>query len=136
MLKRLLYVLFLICAFAGAADAEDAANGFPYEAIFTCGLQGMRTNIAACFLGGSSGSNTQLEIRNGQNYGMYQVWELPRIGRQTPDGFLISLREHFKIEAQNANTSLILTLVIRDRATKKIKYQKSAAWGSVIAVKH
>jgi hypothetical protein len=106
-----------------------------YEAIFTCGLNSSQNlNILACF-SGSNGADTELEIQNGEQYGMYKAYNLSSIGNEDQQGFHISLKNHFSIKAQNSNENLILSLKIMD-STGKIVFQKSAAHYGVISVKN
>lgn len=114
----------------------EKAREFPYEATFTCGMGGNHINIMACFVASGHSAKTQLEIRNGQQYGMYQGWELNGIGTETRNGFVIPLRNNFSIVAQNSDNTLILNLVVRDTRTGNILFTKSASQYGVISVRN
>lgn len=119
-----------------ARRLAERAREFPFEATFTCGMGGSHINIMACFVGGKYAAKTQLEIRNGQEYGMYQGWELNKVGSETRNGFVIPLRSNFSIVAQNSDDTLILNLVVKNTQTGNILFTKSASKYGVISVKN
>lgn len=119
-----------------ARRQAEKAREFPYEAIFTCGMGGNHINIMACFVASGYSAKTQLEIRNGQQYGMYQGWELNGVGTETRNGFVIPLRNNFSIVAQNSDDTLILNLVVRNTETGNILFTKSASKYGVISVRN
>jgi hypothetical protein len=112
---------------------KDAfAREFPYEAVISCEFQGSHTNLVSCFAGDVG---TELEIRNGSNYGMYKAFDLYRLGREQPrEGLVLPLSANFEMKAQNSNDTLTLTIKIRETATGRIIYTKSAAKYGVIRV--
>ncbi len=111
---------------------EAFAREFPYEAIMSCDYQGTHTNLVSCFAGDVG---TELEIRNGGNYRMYKSFELYQLGHERPrEGLVIPLGSNFEIKAQNSNDTLTLTLKIRETATGKFIFTKSAAKYGVISV--
>ena len=128
-----------------AADREAArqrqreayAREYPFEAMLQCGFQGQHTNIQACFAGFEHAADTELEVRNGQDYGMYKAWELARAGREDGrEGFKIPLRGQFAIKAQNSSNTLTLTLVVRETGSGRVVYTKSAAQYGVVSFRN
>ncbi len=116
-----------------AAAQVIAAKGF--DATFTCGMGGTNhINILACFAGGN-GADTELEIQNGDQYGMYKAYNLRGVGVEDRQGFHIHLQPHFAINAQNSQPTLMLGLTIKD-ANGKVVFQKSAAQYGVIRVRN
>ena len=117
-----------------AAAEAAAAKGF--DATFTCGMGGTsHINILACFAGGGSSAQTELEIQNGDQYGMYKAYNISSVGTEDQQGFHIHLQPHFAIKAQNSQPTLILSLIIKD-ANGTVVFQKSAAQYGVISVKN
>ena len=118
--------------------ATSSANE-TYEAIFTCGMGGAgggeNLNILACFAGGSDSADTELEIKNGDQYGMYKAYNLSSVGSEDSHGFHIQLKNHFAIKAQNSDSTLILGLKIVD-SSGKVVFQKSASQYGVISVQN
>jgi len=113
----------------------EFAKEFPYTATLTCGMGGGdHINIAACFVGGTYGVDTELEITNGQNYQMYKPYNLSQAGSEYTSGLEINLRDSFKIFAQNSAEYLILSLKIIDNATGANVYEDSAAQFGVISI--
>ena len=108
------------------------AKDFPYYVYITCGFNGQHLNIMACF-GGSVG--TEIELRNGNDYGLYKFHQIPGLGRETRDGLLIDLRHNFELTAQNSSDNLILGIKLYDRITGDLTYQKQVGTYGVIAVK-
>jgi hypothetical protein len=108
------------------------AKDFPYYAYITCGFNGQHLNIMACF-GGNVG--TEIELRNGNEYGLYKIHQIPGLGRETRDGLLIDLRHNFELTAQNSSESLILGVNIYNRLTDEMTFQKQVSTYGVIAVK-
>ncbi|AWI54165.1 hypothetical protein DEH84_12615 [Aquabacterium olei] len=108
----------------------EYAREFPYTATLSCGMGGRHINIAACFTG--KYTKTQLEVRNGTTYQMLQAWELGQAGNETGEGLVIPLRPNFSLKAQNTSESLILALTIKDNATGRVIYEKSAAQFGVV----
>jgi hypothetical protein len=117
-----------------AAAQAIAAKGF--DATFTCGMGGTdHINILACFAGGSKSADTELEIQNGDQYGMYKAYNLSGVGVEDQQGFHIHLQPHFAIKAQNSQPTLMLGLTIKD-ANGKVVFQQSAAQYGVISVRN
>lgn len=119
------------------ADEDARINKeFPFYAVLTCsvGNSGGNAIIQACFSG--KYSNTQIELTNGSEYGLYQNYEFNRIGKDTNQGFVINLRENFAISVQNSSDSLILGLKIFNRKTKQQTFIKQVPQFGVIKVRN
>lgn len=116
-----------------AEDAERAriAKDYPYYALITCEFSGNHTNVLACF---SGKPDTEIELRNGQKYGLYKVYQFSSIGRDTQDGFVIDLSPSFALKAQNSHSTLILGVQIIDRKTGSVRFQKKVSKYGVISV--
>ena len=106
-----------------------------YEAILSCGMGGNNLNVLACFAKDGYGSDTELEIQNGGQYGMYKVYNISNLGNEDSQGLHIRLSPNFSIKAQNSNSNLILTLTIRDQ-NGRVVFQKSASRYGVISVRN
>ena len=105
-----------------------------YEAIFSCGMgTNDHINILACFAGDRNGADTELEIKNGNQYGMYKAYNISGLGREYRDGFHIKLDHNFSIKAQNSHDILTLSLKIKD-SQGNVVFQKSVAQYGVISV--
>lgn len=114
------------------AVAKQAENE-GYEAILSCGRStNENLNILACFAAGG-GAQTELEIKNGSQYGMYKAYNISSLGREEQDGLHIHLQKHFSITAQNSHNILVLSLRIID-SKGSIMFQKSASQYGVISV--
>lgn len=116
------------------SKAEALAKEFPYEAVITCKIYGNNTSIDYCLRQSDYYSrNTQLEIQNGDNYGMYQYWDISRIGSQQHDGFHIQLGNKFALSIQNSNELATLNLKIKNIKNDNIIFNKSAAqYGEIL----
>ena len=115
---------------------QKLSKEYPLMAYFTCGYSGgtNRYQISSCFLGGGkSAINTQIELRNGQNYGLYEGYDFNKIGKVTTEGLEIPLQSNFEIKAQMTNLSNTqLTLTIKDTATGAVTYVKSVvSYGTI-----
>lgn len=109
----------------------DHAREFPYTATLSCGMGGRHMNLVACFSG--EHTKTQLELRNGSQYKMYQAWEVGQAGRNTSEGVVIPLRANFALKAQNIHETLLLSLKVQETATGRTLYEKSAGRFGVVA---
>jgi hypothetical protein len=111
------------------AEAESER----YEAILSCGMSANENlNILACFAAGG-GAQTELEIKNGSQYGMYKAHNISSLGRLERDGLHIDLQKHFAITAQNSHNILLLNLKVIDWKGD-VLFQKSASQYGVISV--
>ena len=117
-------------------DREDFVRDNPFEAVLSCGFRGQHMNIAACFAGGSHSADTELEVRTGSHYALYKSWELNRAGNEERGtGLIIPLKANFEIKAQNCSDSLTLTLKIRETATGREVFVKSAAQYGMVSTR-
>lgn len=118
------------------AKAKQFAIDYPYTAIFVCG-DDTHWNIYTCLQGSDSYyPDSHIEITNGMQYGLYQSYELDKVGRETPEGFVIPLRNNFTILTKNSSDSAKLTLFIKNNATGQIVLTKSVLRFGVISVKN
>ena len=119
---------------AQAAEKEKQkiayAKKYPYSAILSCEANGSHANIAACFSGGRYGADTDLTL-NGK---VYKAYNINQAGREGSEGLAFDLINDFSVVAQNANDFLILKLVITNRLTNKIVYQKEVGQYGVINI--
>lgn len=96
-------------AAAQAAATQAAADPFPYTAVLSCGINGFdNINLMAC-MGGDV--ETEIELNNNGNYGLYKVYNIPNDWRQTERGVEIALANTFSLEMQNSSDSLIMGLI-------------------------
>ena len=104
---------------------------FPYTAVMTCGMDGFdNINLMAC-LGGDVG--TEIEVKNGDSYGLYKVYNLPSEWQQTERGVEFPLARNFAISMQNSNESLIMGLRVFDNSDN-VMFQKQVGQYGVIKV--
>jgi hypothetical protein len=90
-------------------------------------------NIMACFAKSGYGADTELELKNGNEYGLYKVYNMTGVGQEYRDGFHIKLSHHFSIKAQNSHKILTLSLKVID-SKGDVVFQKSAGQYGVISV--
>lgn len=121
-------------AAAQAANDKRMAKDYPYVAQLRCRIGTQTINLITCLTDG--GVDTEIELRNGSDYRMYKFHEAQSLGNWSNDGVAINLRPAFAIKAQNASSNAVLDLVILDRASGKVKFQKSAAKFGVVAVQN
>jgi hypothetical protein len=117
-----------------AVSEKKKAADYPYLGLLSCSINGQKTNLQACL--SSSGIETEVELRNGSEYRMYKIYDINQIGNWDGSDMRIDLRKNFELKAQNADKSLILTLIVQDRSSGKLLFQKSAAMFGVINVKN
>ena len=89
-------------------------------------------NIHVCFAG--SGAPTEIELKNGDKYGLYKVHSLNQIGQQDYEGFKIKLENNFSIRAQNSDKTLVLGLKITGDQTGRVVYQKQVGQYGVLSI--
>ena len=106
------------------------AKKYPYYAVLSCEANGSHANIAACFSGGQYGADTDFTL-NGK---IYKAYNINQAGRENSEGLAFDLTNDFSVVAQNANDFLILKLVITNRLTNKIVYQKEVGQYGVIRI--
>ncbi len=109
----------------------DYAKEYPYVATFTCSFGNSTIIFAAC-LESQNRTKTELELTNGDDYGLYNILDYQKIGRETDEGINVPLRARFKIKIQNANESAKLTLTIKNIVTGEQTFIKSVGqWNSI-----
>ena len=105
-----------------------------YMATITCGLGADdHINILACFTKSRYGTDTELEFRSGDKYGLYKAFNIHELGTEDERGLHIRLSPSFLIRAQNSNSDLTLTVVIKDESDI-VKFKRSAGQYGVINV--
>lgn len=98
---------------------------FPYVAVLTCGMPGMRhLNIYPCFSSGPS--LTLLNVRNGREITNYNAINLSDAGEIRADGLHIDLRNSFGVAAQNGDDTLLLGLKIIERSSGRVVHESYA----------
>lgn len=123
-----------------AAEAEAArreqekrrAAEFPFVAEFTCSVSQQRTSLQACLYSGSL--RTEIEIRNGGEHRVYKIHDVAEMGAWNGSAMLVDLRRSFEIKAQNADETFVLGLVVRDRASGAVRFQREAGRFGVLRV--
>lgn len=109
-----------------ALQEEDP---FPYTAVLSCGMNGFQNvNLLAC-LGGDVG--TEIEITNGDEYGLYKAYNFPNKWQQTERGVEIPLSKNFSIKMQNSSASLIMGLRILDNQNNVLFQKQVGQWGVI-----
>ena len=116
--------------------AKERDRAFPYIAFITCGTQGQHINVLACFAGAHGGVDTELELRNGKQYGLYKVYDISNLGEESRKGLAIKLSRSFQLTAQNASDILVLGVRIVDRATGRTLFEKQVGMFGVIKVRN
>lgn len=106
------------------------AKKYPYYAVLSCEANGSHANILACFSGGQYGADTDFTL-NGK---IYKAYNINQAGDENSEGLAFDLTNDFSIVAQNAHNFLILKLVITNRLTNKIVYQKEVGQYGVIRI--
>jgi RNA polymerase subunit RPABC4/transcription elongation factor Spt4 len=112
-------------------DAEDSNQ--TYTAIISCGMSGFENiNVLGCFTE-SHGIETELELKNGNEYGLYKVYQINSLGRTTDRGLEIKLHNHFQIKAQNASEHLILGLrIINEKDGSQVFAKQVSQYGAIL----
>jgi hypothetical protein len=119
---------------AQAAAEKKKTADFPYVAYISCMVGTQKTRIQACM--SSRSVQTEIELKNGSEYRMYKMFEVENIGHWNGEELVVDLRSSFELKAQNADDTLTLNVVIKNRATGATVFQKSAAKFGVIAIKN
>lgn len=122
---------------AAAARKENdkrMAKDFPFVLTLRCRIGTSSIGLEPCLREDSV--DTELELRNGDDYRMYKIYDVQTLGRRTDDGVEVDLRQKFSLRVQNASKTAVLDVVIRDRLAGSIKYQQSAGQFKVIAVQN
>ena len=105
--------------------AEKLAKEYPYYLVVSCGFNGNHINIIACFSGDNS--NTDIELKNGSDYGLYQIHQISSLGEEYSDGLHINLRSSFEFQAQNSSENLILGAKVYSRVGEEVLFQKQVS---------
>jgi len=81
--------------------AEVEQEPFPYTAVLSCGMNGFENiNLLGCMTGDVG---SEIELTNGDSYGLYKAYNLPNEWQHTERGVEIPLAKHFTIKMQNSN---------------------------------
>jgi hypothetical protein len=123
-----------------AAEAEAArreqdrrrAAEFPFVAEFTCSVGQQRAPLQACLYSGSI--RTEVQIRNGTDHRVYRIHNITEMGAWNGVAMVVDLRRNFEISAQNADDTFTLGLVVRDRVSGAVRYQREAGRYGVLRV--
>jgi hypothetical protein len=67
---------------------------------------------------------------------LYKAHELENAGKETPQGFVIPLKNNFSIVAQNISDTAKLTLIIKNNTTGQTTFTKSVLQFGKISVKN
>jgi hypothetical protein len=96
--------------------AAENADPFPYTAVITCGMDGFENQVIlqACMKTG------EIELTNGDDYGMYKGWNFPREWSLTKRGIEIPLAKSFSLKIENSERNLLLGVRIFDKSGKII----------------
>lgn len=117
---------------ADKSHAEFVAAQPPaaaYTATISCGMNGQNYNAAACF------KDSDLKITTAQGGKLYKVYNLQQAGTIDQQGLHIPLPEHFELNAQNSQKTLVLTVSIKDSSGKVVYSDQQGQWG-VVSVKN
>ena len=107
---------------------------YPFEALLTCKHGSSSFPLQACMMSSRGSLQTELELTNGKEYGMFKAHDLRRVGRDLGNGFLIPLRRKFSLTAQNASEDFILSVKIRETGTDTVRYERAVSKFGVIKV--
>lgn len=122
----------------GAAPApavQPIAKDTSFTATITCSMGPNNLfNILACFAGGRGAAGTELELRNGDQYGLYKAHNMSNIGADYGQGLEIKLAQTFQLKAQNAHETLILGVRITGDQTGKKLFEKQVGQYGVISI--
>ena len=117
-----------------ARERAELIKNYPFEATLSCGFQGQHINIAACFAGSRTDPQTTLELTNGSQYGLFDATNINSIGSETNQGLVIDLRNTFNFRAQNSSARLQLRLVVRNRESGAIIFERAVTQFGVLTV--
>jgi hypothetical protein len=118
-----------------ALEEAKIVKEFPFVARFTCTTNGYPVNFISC-LYGSNSVNTEIEIKNGQEYKLYQGSEFANNFPDDKGAKVVNLRSNYSIVAQNASSNLILGLKIIDRKTGATVFEKQVSQFGAIKVRN
>lgn len=107
----------------------DNSDPYPFTAVMTCGMNGFEhINLMAC-MGGPIGS--EIEVQNGESYGLYKIHNIPSEWEQTERGVEIPLARNFSIKMQNSSQSLTMGLRIFDTNGDIVFQRQAGYWGRI-----
>jgi hypothetical protein len=127
-LTTLVVVFGLLASSPVHATLEEGAPP-KYEAVLSCGIGGNYINILVCF------QNSDIRVTTGNITSRYGVHDVLSLGKEYRDGIHFLLPEHFKIEAQNSDSDLTLSLIIKN-ADGKVLFQDQVGQYRTIAVEN
>lgn len=110
-------------AFMAAQQSRTPVS--PYTAMISCGMNGQNYNVLACF------KDTELKISTAAGGKLYKVYNLSQAGTMTQQGLQIPLPEHFELKAQNSQSTLVMTVLIKDSSGKVVFSDEQGHWGVV-----
>jgi hypothetical protein len=112
---------------------QEYAKKFPYTAVVSCSVgESSLVTLVACFT--TKYTNTELELKNGDDYRMFTPRDLLSAGHITESGLEIPLRSSFSLKAQNAAENLLLTVKVIDNKTGQVAFKKSASQFGVVRI--
>jgi len=118
---------------AEANEKVQLAQEFPLYALVTCSIYSRHTSIYPCF---SGDVDTEIELRNGNQYGLYKSYQFNSIGKDTSEGFVIDLRRNYQLKVQNSSSDLILGVKIINRSNNAVLFEKQVSKFKVINVRN
>jgi hypothetical protein len=104
----------------------EFAKKYPFTAIIRCEIQDTTFPAEQCFFGRNN-VNTNLELRNGSFYKLYQAYEIPQLDHYRGGDVRIPLEYNFELVVQNASENFILTLIVVTTENEKEIYRQSGA---------
>ncbi|MGL5386627.1 MAG: hypothetical protein ACRDCA_12365 [Serratia sp. (in: enterobacteria)] len=109
-------------------------KAYPYMAYVSCKLMGYDYPIIHCAYG--TYTQSTFEIKNGNNYNMYQGADIGAAGNNSVGVLRIPLSKHFQINVRNGSGNSLINMKIIDRATGSIVFEKSAGMYNYISVEN
>jgi hypothetical protein len=106
-------------------DKDYVSTQYPYTATFSCGVNGRSLSVLACF------NETDLKITTAEGGRLYKVYDLQRAGVIDQQGLHLQLPEHFELQAQNSQRTLVLTVSIKDSAGKEVYTDQQGHYGII-----
>ena len=108
-------------------DEVRQRRDYPYTAMISCGFQGQNFPVMACF------EKTELKVSYNNRSVIYGAYDFAtgRIGRDSQGVLNINLPKHFRVIAQNSQSSLILTVKILDSKGAVVFEDQASQWGVV-----
>jgi hypothetical protein len=109
-----------------AAPATSAG----FTAVISCGMSGNQNlNVLGCFAGDPG---TEIELHNGDQYGLYKAYQIPQLGTMTDRGLEIKLQGSFQLVAQNSSRNLILGVrILADGTGQQVFAKQVSQFGTI-----